>query len=416
MKKALALILSLLLLLPLTASAAPSAVSFSGALFDFTQSSGGVQYRDAPRNAFNTDDDSLIAGVPDGSRLILADAWGNLELWDEAAGRRLPFAFSLPEEADYAASLCELAGAMRLKKDQREEYLEKQRIRKAEYLAGRGLDSFETVTQIVECFGGGFSFGRTRCMELSERYAILYHPTIGGLIADMQSASVRLLPQGASMLSLCGNQLLYCDAAGKGAVIDLASGEETAVDLLTGASGAVVSVAVVRLFPDGGKAVVGRSNMEKDEETGRLIETEYYVMNAGAVGAVCVELGRLQSTQAPNRLLITEDGLFALAYNTSSVRYSGAFLVDLTSRSVSAVTGLLPVAGLESAFLCYDFDASGFGNNYLCTLDPNTLAKTGLTGAGSREMFTVSPFMEAVYAFGRLYSQSDRLRGYFTVE
>lgn len=420
MKKLLALILSLMLLLPLTAFASPApAVSLAGLFSGLMQSSGsGVQFVSAPWGAFTTDDESVIGGVSDGSRMIVVDALGNIELWDEAAYSRLPLAFTHAEDAEFIASQCEMTAAMRIKKDQREEYQEKLRARAAEYLEKRGLDGFRTLSQIIECYGGGYAFGRSRCMDLNDRWAVVTHPAFGGMLVDMQEAAISPLPYGVSMFSLCGDQLLYSDVAGKGAVIDLTTGEETGVSLLSGVLGTVTSVTAVHLFPDGSKAVLARSEMVKDESTGDFTETDYYVMNAGFFGAVCVELGQARNMQSANTILVTGDGGYALAFSRNYAQINGSFVVDLQSRSVAKVEELTPVAGLESAFLLYDRNASGFGNNYLCTLDPGTLDKTNLSGSGGSDskMWYISTFMDAVCAGGRLYSQSYRLQGYFTVE
>ena len=423
MKKGIALLLICLMALPLSAVAEPAAgVSLAGFFAGLLQpASGTIRYVPANRSAFVSDEYNLIAATPDGERLLITSSASDLYLWDGRTFSRTPISFARPEDAEEVAMRFVMANVMQVKNDQRSSMQEKMTARREEYLAKKKLEAFQNLDQIVECFGGALRLGRFRCGALSERYAYVYNYSLTAFVVDLETGEARITPSDKTLCALCGNRFLCSDMAGKATLMDLTTGEETPVSLLLGTLGRVRSITGVYLLPDGAMAAVGRSDITRDEEANQMVEDDFFIMNAGTWLAACVPLGQSVNLRTPTSICVTEDGRYALVYSPTYFRISGSSLVEMGTGTVTAVSpSLLPVAGLDSTFLCYDLEASGVNYNYLCTLDPETMATSVLVsnhgGRDGRDLWGLSGFTNAVKSGGRLFVSGVPLQGYFMVE
>ena len=430
MKKSIALLLVCLLILPLPVLADAPSASLAGLFSALTQPTDGtVRYVSAPKWIFPDDDYNLIAADPDGGFWLVTSPRSDLILWNQQTRASIPLTFVRAEEAEEMAMRFEMGILMQLKKEQRVKMQEQLTANREAYLSRHGLAGFQALDQIIACYGDVLRSGRFKCYALNQRYAFVLNPAVAGVIVDLQTGALRMIPAGPDRTSLCGDRFLYSDIQGNGVLLDLTNGEETSVSLLAGTWGQVKAVSGVRLFPDGSIHILGRSDIALDEAQKKMTETDYYVLNAASITAVCLKLGQTENMQTPTDLLVTEDGAYALAYSPQYYWFNGSSLIDLKTGGVTqADASLLPVAVRDGAFLCYDLEASGVGNNYLISLNPQDLSRTALRGSDSgwqpfsassfeRSLWGVSTFAAPLARCGQaMYPQNMSMRGYLVVD
>lgn len=425
MKKPVALLLVLLLALPLPALAAGApGVALAGFFSDLMRSRDNViSYTPVPSSAFPSDEYWVIGGTPDGQKLLITNMWLDLFVWDRAANARLPLTFSRPEDEERFILQLDQFILRNRDKDQQAGLQKQLAAVREKYLAQHGLDRFQSLNQIVDSIPRGETMGRTLCLSSNERYAYLINEWMELLyLLDWGKAEIRSIP-AAFFYSLCGDRFLHCDRGGQGAVIDLNTWEETPVDLLLGTFGQIQEVTGARLLQDGSIAVLGRSEIVSDEESKKMKETDYLILRAGRLDAVCLLLGDSYNLGTPDQILVTEDGLFALAYNHGRVLTDGSCLIDLNTYAVTAVdSSLCPVAALENKFLVYDANANSASTYYYYTLQPDTMEKTALAsdngGADPAKLrlWGITALGGLNLQSGNLlFSFSEHLQGYYTV-
>lgn len=422
MKKWTALLLICMLTLPLPVLADTPAVCLSGFFASLLQpASNVIRYTPAPFGALPSEDHWVIAGTSDGQKLLVSDIWLDAYVWDGVARTRLPLTFARQEDAELFILRFESLTLMRLKTDQRASAQERLAANREKYLAQHGLDRFQTLNQVLDCFGRGETPGRIQCLQGNDRYACLVNYQVPFFyLLDWETAKIQSMPDEMN-ISLCGDRFLHCDQTGQGAILDLTTWEETPVSLLQSAYGQVKSVTGVHLFPDGSVALLGRSDMVRDEESKKMLETDYFVLNAGRTDAVCLTLGDSVNMQSPNQILCTDDGGYALVNNTNWGIQNGAILIDLKACEATAIApSLVPVAGLDSIFLCYDMNAAG--TDYYTTLRPDTretavlASDSGGADPGKLRLWGMTALVNANLRCGDLlFSQAERLPGYFTL-
>jgi len=393
----------------LIASLAVLVLLFTGCT---AQGGSSMHYAAAPEAAFaGLRSGRVEGGTPDGSRLLIDSAATDLILWDVKKGERIPISFPRAQDAQAIVTGRLTSNAVKLGRDQRDQYLQKQQEAVDAYLSKQGLETFETLDQIQDCLGNdGPAAFRTRCIQNNEGFALVYYGSFClGINLD---TGVSYLVEGLQGINpvLCGSEVLCSEG-----FLDLATGQAAAPDLGAdqGIERGIERAVALTLLPEHRfLGVYGTAWLKQDNN---LVHEEYLILRSLESELQCISLGECNMSESHNTVLVTADEQHALVFNATGAHTFGVKLADLKTGEIRQIEDLLPVAAAENRFLCYDYK-----NHKPCLLDPATgktvAINTSVTGSDPKWLGPVAPFMNAVFNGRLLFPQNETYQGYLVLE
>ena len=412
MKKCLILLLACVMILSSCAPALALGFLFGGG------SGGSMRYVSVPEKAIEgLVYARVVAGNADGSKLLIDSQDSKLFLWDVQKGERIPVSLPRTQDAE-ALTQAMMMGTdmfMKLKREQREAYLQNKQEAMDEYLTAHGLTVFENLDQIVDCLAqDGRYVYRSRCTALNGRFALVEYGSAICLGIDLETGKAYAV-NGLSGIypALCENRVLCSEG-----FLDLATGEVSIPEEPEGWTGEdetmkdleIAAASRVLMLP-GELRFLGVYYTAWERTENDMLRTEYLILRDLNGVSRCVSLGECSMSKAADQILLTENERYALVLNSSTVSMYGANLVDLTAGEVRHIDGLLPVGAAGDKFLCYDM------KQYKpCLLDPATGKTEGIrtvTSPGDPEWVgPITPFMGAAFNGKLLFPQRERYQGY----
>ena len=377
--------------------------------------------------AFGEEGRMVIAGTPDGFRLLISGSY-TLYIWDVPEGRKIPLVFSREEDQEYLDQLIRQAAVScspvysRLKRDQRAEFEEKTKQQADDYLASRGLSRFESLEQAQECYDHIVPIAG-RCAGMGDSFALVECYQLGAeIVTDLRTGESRLIGTDPERRDarfpsvICGDKLFSKDGLLRMGTWDSDYPAENYLfpeyAAFSGETPEIMlSYTAAALLPDDSLLFVSRGMF--DSEAG---STPSYLALRSAGESFYIPLGQFPGMNGPDKLLVTENGKYALAWIGGNF-YQPAVLAGLETREARETeAGLFFFAAGGNGFLAYDY--RDMDNLSVVLLDPETMETRALEVRGDFSEVGRMTIISQIVNNGRgmLFTSSEALRGYFILE
>ncbi len=412
LKKLLALFLMLACLFVLSACGNGENPAAGGSEEGKAYVPAAIRYTAAPAAAFGDHDNSRVIAVSaDRNDLLIFSAY-DLYIWDISAQKRLPVSFTA--EADLELLNLHVDASLAIgpnNKKLTEEQLEKMREKGKNYLAGKNLDRFTNLDQIMECYPQMIQI-RAQCIAMGDHFVLISENSnlLGMFTLDMRTGEARMIASediSTVFPTLCGDRIL----TGVG-ITDLNTGEVVMPEYPEARTEPPEDYfaprPAARLLPDGTVYAVVKGSLNSETK-----EVNCYLRKLSVAETGWELLGSYSMGASDFSLHITGNGQYAAVSLPSYARQSPVIInLETMEKRTLDTEDLIIIGEYDSGFICCNIM-----DGKTVRLDAGSLKQTQLrqTGDSWPEMnITVAG---SLVSNGRDYcAQSAVIRGYFTAE